>query len=103
MNVATVLRTEKSQPHLPADELQPNFLTQTILSKLSSPATSSDFGLHEAVNDVLKSVGMSSADSGGELSFYGRDPIIPSPHRFATMAGVALAARSIAIAALWRD
>lgn len=94
MNIATALRAETAQPDL---------LTQTIVSKLANPATSSDFDLHGAVNDVLTYVGMSSADSGGELSFYGRDPIIPSPHRFGNLAGIALAARSVAVAALWRD
>ena len=33
---------------------------------------------------------MSAADSGGQLSFYGQDPIVPSRIRFATMAGMGL-------------
>jgi len=94
MDDATSLRAQTAQPDL---------LTETILSKLSSPATSSDFDLHGAVNDVLKYVGMSSADSGGKLSFYGRDPIIPSPFRFGGVAAIGLAAKAVAIAALWRE
>src|SRR5262245_11021663 len=46
---------------------------------------------------------MSTADSGGDLTFYGQDPILPSPHRFGTMAALGLAAKSVAVAALWRD
>jgi crotonobetainyl-CoA:carnitine CoA-transferase CaiB-like acyl-CoA transferase len=46
---------------------------------------------------------MTTDDSGGRLSFYGQDPILPSPVRFGTMAAVGLAARSVALAALWRQ
>src|SRR5277367_5784390 len=46
---------------------------------------------------------MSAADSGGQLTFYGQDPIIPSRIRFATTAGIGLAAKTIAAAAIWRD
>lgn len=95
MNVATTIRA--------AEELEPDLLTETIVSKLANPETSSDFDLHGAVDDVLGHVGMSTADSGGELSFYGQDPIIPSPFRFGTMAAAALAAKAVAISSLWRD
>src|SRR5215468_5360332 len=75
-------------------------LTETIQSKLSDPASTSDFDLHGCVNEVLKNVGLTAADSGGKLSFYGQDPIIASPHRFGAMAAVTLAARSVALASL---
>src|SRR5499427_5900 len=103
MNIATTLRTEKSQPSVPTGKLQPDLLTEVIQSKLENPGRSSDFDLHAAINHVLKDVGMSTADNGGKLSFYGRDPIIPSPFRFGTMAAIGLAAKSAAVAALWRD
>ena len=38
-----------------------------------------DFDLHGSVNEVLKDVGLTAADSGGKLTFYGQDPIIPAP------------------------
>jgi crotonobetainyl-CoA:carnitine CoA-transferase CaiB-like acyl-CoA transferase len=93
MNDATTSRTE----------IQPDLLTETLQAKLANPEHSSNFDLHGGVNAVLKDVGMSSADSGGKLTFYGSDPIIPSPHRFGTMAALGLAARSVAVAALWRQ
>jgi crotonobetainyl-CoA:carnitine CoA-transferase CaiB-like acyl-CoA transferase len=93
MNIATTPRTEK---------LQPDLLTETLQSKLANPERSSNFDLHGGVNQVLKDVGMSTADSGGKITFYGRDPIIPSPHRFGTMAAIGLAAKAVAVAALWR-
>jgi crotonobetainyl-CoA:carnitine CoA-transferase CaiB-like acyl-CoA transferase len=77
-------------------------LSETLASKLSNPETSSAFDLHRGVNEVLKDVGMTTADAGGSLSFYGQDPIIPSRIRFGTMAAIGLAAKAIAVAALWR-
>src|SRR5215831_7080792 len=95
MNIATTVQ--------PAEKLGPDLLTETIVSKLANPETSSDFDFHGAVNDVLKDVGLSTADSGGKLTFYGRDPIIPSPFRFGTMAAIGLAAKATAAAALWQS
>src|SRR5215472_1194235 len=94
MNIATTIHS--------AEELKPDLLTEKIASKLGKPETSSDFDFHGAVNDVLKDVGLSTADSGGKLTFYGRDPIIPSPFRFGTMAAIGLAAKAVAVAGLWR-
>jgi len=78
-------------------------LTETLDEKLSHPATSPDFDLHQGVNDVLADIDMTTDDSGGKLSFYGQDPIIQSPIRFGTMAAIGLAARRVAAAALWKE
>jgi crotonobetainyl-CoA:carnitine CoA-transferase CaiB-like acyl-CoA transferase len=95
MDIATTIQ--------PTEKLGADLLTETIVSKLGNPETNSDFDFHEAVNDVLKDVALSTADSGGKLTFYGQDPIIPSPHRFGSMAAVGLAAKTIALAALWKS
>lgn len=78
-------------------------LPESLESKLSNPATSPDFDLHAETNEVLKDIGLTTAASGGKLTFYGQDPIIPSRLRFGAMAAVGLAARSVALAALWRQ
>src|SRR5262249_20296951 len=78
-------------------------LTETLESKLSHGAQSPEFDLHSGTNDVLRDVGLTTADSGGKLTFYGQDPIIPSPHRFGAIAAIGLAARSTALAALWKS
>src|SRR5438876_10705972 len=77
-------------------------LTEALEQKLSHPATSPDFDLHAATSEVLKDIGLTTADAGGKLTFYGSDPILPSPIRFGTLAAVGLAARSVALAALWK-
>ena len=78
-------------------------LTETIQSKLANPERSSDFDFHAGVADVLGEVGMTAADGGGKLSFYGRDPILASPMKFGAMAAIGLAAKSVAAAAVWRQ
>src|SRR6266404_562991 len=83
--------------------VESNQLTEALEGRLSHPATSTDFDLKKGVNEVLADVGMTSDDCGGELSFYGSDPILQSPLRFGTMAAIGLAARSVAVAALWRQ
>ena len=77
-------------------------LTATLESRLSQPASSPVFDLLANTNEVLGEVGLAAADCGGQLSFYGQDPIIASPFRFGAMAGIGLAAKSVAAAALWR-
>jgi hypothetical protein len=102
MTIATARRTEKSKPDLPTEEPQPDLLTETLLSRIGNRERSSDIDLHAATTQVLKDVGLSTLDSGGKVTFYGRDPIIPSPHRFGSMAAIGLAAKAVAVAALWR-
>jgi hypothetical protein len=46
-------------------------LTETLETKLANPKTSPEFDLHKAVNDVLGDVGLTVADGGGKLTFYG--------------------------------
>src|ERR1700747_3265810 len=86
-----------------ADDIAVDPLTRALKTNLARPATSPEFDLHGSVNEVLADVGLSIDDCGGKLSFYGRDPILPSAIRFGTMAAVGLAARSVAAAALWRQ
>jgi crotonobetainyl-CoA:carnitine CoA-transferase CaiB-like acyl-CoA transferase len=84
------------------DAQQAELLTDLLQTKLQNPATSPGFDLHSAVDQVLADVGLTAKDGGGKLSFYGQDPIVPSGFRFGAMAAVGLAARSVALAALWK-
>jgi hypothetical protein len=47
-------------------------LTETLESTLKSPARSSEFDLLANTNGVLSDVGLTAADCGGRLSFYGQ-------------------------------
>ena len=61
-------------------------LTELLQAKLRSPATSPEFDFHGAVDQVLADVGLTAKDSGGKLSFYGQDPILPSGFKFSAIA-----------------
>src|SRR5260221_14195965 len=78
-------------------------LTDLLQTELRNPSTSPEFDFHSAVDQVLADVGMTARDSGGKLTFYGLDPIVPSSFKFGAMAAVGLAARSVALAALWKS
>jgi len=85
------------------DTHQAKSLTDMLQTKLRNPGTSPEFDFHSAVDQVLADVGLTARDSGGKLTFYGRDPIVPSSFKFGAMAAVGLAAKSIALAALWKS
>src|SRR6476620_3739293 len=77
-------------------------LTETIRSNLNNPVRSSDFDLYTTLDKVLSGIGLSEADSGGKITFYGKDPIVPSCFRFGSMAAVAMAAKAVAAAGIWK-
>ena len=77
-------------------------LTEKLQSTLTHRATTPDFDLHGGLTEVLGDIGLTAADIGGKLTFYGQDPISPSPHRFGTIGALGLAAKSVAVAALWK-
>src|SRR5712672_1328694 len=85
------------------DTHQAESLTELLQTKLQNPATSPEFDFHGAVDQVLADVGLTANDSGGKLTFYGQDPIVPSSFKFGAMAAVGLAARSVALATLWKS
>ena len=85
------------------DTHQAKSLTDMLQTKLRIPATSPEFDFHSAVDQVLADVGLTARDSGGKLTFYGQDPIVPSSFKFGAMAAVGLAAKTIALAALWKS
>jgi hypothetical protein len=52
--------------------------------------------------DLLREVGLEPESGGGAVTFAGRNPIVGSPLPFATMAAVAVMAKAVSVAALWR-
>jgi crotonobetainyl-CoA:carnitine CoA-transferase CaiB-like acyl-CoA transferase len=78
-------------------------LVDRISRALANPLNRDDVidPLHELAG-VLHDVGLEPTSGGGKVTFAGRDPIIGSPLPLATMAAVALMAKSVSIAALWR-
>ena len=67
------------------------------------PATGDEFDIHSALDELLATVGMSSADAGGQVSFTGSDPIMPGTLRLAGATSIALVAKSVAVSSVWRQ
>ena len=70
-------------------------MTNEILMTADHVATS-------ALNELLRNVGLTTSDAGGEVNIIGHDPAIASPHRLATAMAAATAAQGAALAALYR-
>ena len=79
-----------------------NELKAHLLQQNKNRLQSDQFDMHAALEDILNSVGYSTADSGGKVTFYGKDPVMPSTLRLASLAGLGLAAKSVALAHLWQ-
>ncbi|WP_431906044.1 CoA transferase [Amycolatopsis thermoflava] len=77
-------------------------LTDRITAAVADPATSDEFDPHAELTEVLAGIGISPADTGGAITFRGADPVVPSTLRLGGSAAIALAAKSAAIAKLWR-
>ncbi|MGY4979186.1 CoA transferase [Streptomyces sp. 900105755] len=78
-------------------------LTDRIQHNIDNPLTDDDgFDIHEALRAVLASVGLRPDDTGGKITFLGRDPVVPSIMRLGAVPSLGMTAKSVALAALWR-
>ena len=77
-------------------------LTDRLEKAVADPATDDAFDPHAELADVLAGIGMSPADTGGAIGFRGADPVVPSTLRLGAASAIALAAKSAAMARLWR-
>ncbi|MEU6132288.1 CoA transferase [Saccharopolyspora sp. NPDC047091] len=77
-------------------------LTDRVTRAVTEPSTSDEFDPAGELAEVLGGVGMSAADTGGSITFHGADPVVPSTLRLGGGSAIALAAKSAAVAKLWR-
>ncbi|WP_258081043.1 hypothetical protein [Nocardia nova] len=77
-------------------------LTARLTAAIAAPASDDAFDPVTELANVLGPLGMSATDAGGSLTFHGADPIVPSTLRLGGAAAIALAAKSVAVAKLWR-
>ncbi len=68
-------------------------MTSSIHANQERVAGPDEFDIHEHLETVLAGVGLAASDCGGRVSFEGEDPIIPSPLRLGSAAGIGLAAK----------
>ena len=62
-----------------------NELKAHLLQQNKNRLQSDQFDMNAALEDILNSVGYSTADSGGKVTFYGKDPVMPSTLRLASL------------------
>ena len=69
----------------------------------STPRTEPAFDPLAALDVLLSDVGLTTAATGGSLSFTGQDPIVPAVHRLAACIGIPIMANAVAAVAFHRE
>jgi len=77
-------------------------LTTAVTAAVRNPVSHDDFDPTIALARILSDIGMDISETGGSVEFLGADPVVPSPLRLAAGAAITLAAKSAAVAKLWR-
>jgi hypothetical protein len=98
MDETTKARIEKG---LRKDLPQPP-LTTAVAAAVRNPVSHDDFDPKIALTEILSGVGMDISETGGSVEFVGADPVVPSRLRLGAGAAITLAAKSAAVAKLWR-
>ncbi|KAA1004050.1 carnitine dehydratase [Paraburkholderia panacisoli] len=93
----------ENPPTLALSQPPTNALIQRIQRALDNPITDDcTVDPIRELTEVLATVGLDLTSSGGAIRFVGRDPIVRSALPLATMAAIALMAKAISVADLWR-
>ncbi|RJQ66957.1 carnitine dehydratase [Pseudonocardiaceae bacterium YIM PH 21723] len=77
-------------------------LTGRLEKAMANPAVDDGFDPYAEYAEVLAGIGMTPEDTGGTTRFLGADPVVPSTLRLGGATAIALAAKSAAMAKLWR-
>jgi crotonobetainyl-CoA:carnitine CoA-transferase CaiB-like acyl-CoA transferase len=74
-----------------------------VKASLANPLTDGQsIDLMRELTKVLNAVGLHPSSAGGSTTFIGADPIVSSPLAVASMCGIALMAKAVAVGDLWR-
>jgi crotonobetainyl-CoA:carnitine CoA-transferase CaiB-like acyl-CoA transferase len=78
-------------------------LKEKILNAVNNRIDATDeFDINKELETFLENFKLSPEDTGGEINFTGKDPIVPSTIRFAAATAIGLAAKAVAVAKLWK-
>jgi crotonobetainyl-CoA:carnitine CoA-transferase CaiB-like acyl-CoA transferase len=98
-----VHRYDRERSTMMTQQTHAEALATRIREALARPITSDDVIKPDKVlEEVLYAVDLDLHSGGGSIDFIGKDPILKSPWPLATMAGVALMAKAVGVADLWR-
>ncbi|RWR02631.1 carnitine dehydratase [[Pantoea] beijingensis] len=73
-----------------------------IKHHLSQPLKSNNIDLNKETALILEGLGTSIEDFGGKLTFYGKDPIIPSVLPYGACSAIGLAVKAVQLASIWK-
>jgi len=78
-------------------------LAKKIVANYNNQLQSSTIDLPAHVESSLQSLGATTSDSGGKVTYYGSDPITPDRLPYGSISAISLAAKAILIAKIWKE
>src|SRR5271155_6158785 len=81
----------------------PEELANGIVANYNNQLKSSTIDLPAHVEFLLQSLGATTSDSGGKVTYYGSDPITPDRLPYGSACAIALAVKAILIAKIWKQ
>src|SRR6202034_2396520 len=78
-------------------------LAKAIVANYNDPLLGSTIDLPAHVESLLQSLGATTSDSGGKVTYYGSDPITPDRLPYGAISAISLAAKAILIAKIWKE
>ncbi|MGK2696285.1 CoA transferase [Serratia surfactantfaciens] len=77
-------------------------LEDVIRFNLNNRLKNDHIDLRNETESLLNDIGASLSEFGGTITFYGKDPIIPSVLRYGSFSAISLAAKAAQIASIWK-
>ena len=78
-------------------------LAKGIVANYNKQLQSNTIDLPAHVESLLQSLGATTSDSGGKVTYYGSDPITPDRLPYGSISAISLAAKAILIAKIWKE
>jgi hypothetical protein len=78
-------------------------LAKGIVANYNNQLQSNTIDLPAHVESLLQSLGATTSDSGGKVTYYGSDPITPDRLPYGSISAISLAAKAILIAKIWKE
>ncbi|MGO9032564.1 CoA transferase [Mycobacterium sp.] len=78
-------------------------LAKAIIENYDNPLQGSTIDVPAHVESLLQSLGATTSDSGGKVTYYGSDPITPDRLPYGSISAISLAAKAILIAKIWKE
>ena len=78
-------------------------LAKNILANCNNQLQNSSIDLPAHVEYLLQSLGATTFDSGGKVTYYGSDPITPDRLPYGAISAISLAVKAILIAKIWKE